>query len=242
MKEASLRVVAIERLELRFEPQPWKWAEANRAFIERHFAKAREQRPALWNGRVLLLHRFAIEAEVFRGAYLETDFASFLAWRDAGFPDPSLKNCFSAGALRAADGAFVLGRMASHTANAGKVYFPAGTPDPGDVGADGAVDLMGSVLRELKEETGLSASEVSPAPPLARGVRGRPHRADTPASPARGVRETRRPPASFHRARKRARARGYRDRTRARRFRAGNPGFRSGLHRKRVELMSRNGL
>lgn len=164
MKGADIRVVALERLELCFEPQPWPWAEANRAFIERHFEQAREKRPALWNGRVLLLHRFAIEAAVFRGAYLEADFASFLAWRDAGFPDPSVRNCFSAGALRAADGAFLLGRMARHTANAGKIYFPAGTPDPGDVGTGGAVDLMGSVLRELAEETGLSASEVSPGP------------------------------------------------------------------------------
>jgi 8-oxo-dGTP pyrophosphatase MutT (NUDIX family) len=164
VKGTDIRVVALERLELRFEPQPWPWAEANRAFVERHFEEAREKRPALWNGRVLLLHRFAIEAGVFRGAYLATDFAAFLAWRDAGFPDPSVRNCFSAGALRAADGAFLLGRMARHTANAGKIYFPAGTPDPGDVGADGAVDLMGSVLRELAEETGLLASEVSPGP------------------------------------------------------------------------------
>jgi 8-oxo-dGTP pyrophosphatase MutT (NUDIX family) len=164
VKGADIRIVAIERLDLRFEPRAWPWAEANRAFIERHFALAREKRPALWNGHVLLLHRFAIEAEVFRGAYLETDFASFLTWRDAGFPDPSMRNCFSAGALRAADGAFLLGRMAKHTANAGKIYFPAGTPDPGDVGADGAVDLMGSVLRELQEETGLLANEVSPGP------------------------------------------------------------------------------
>ncbi len=164
MKGTDIRVVALERLELRFEPQPWPWAEANRAFVERHFEEAREKRPALWNGRVLLLHRFAIEAGVFRGAYLATDFAAFLAWRDAGFPDPSVRNCFSAGALRAADGAFLLGRMARHTANAGKIYFPAGTPDPGDVGADGAVDLMGSMLRELAEETGLLASEVSPGP------------------------------------------------------------------------------
>ena len=164
MKGTDIRVVALDRLELRFEPQPWPWAEANRAFVERNFEEAREKRPALWNGRVLLLHRFAIEAGVFRGAYLATDFAAFLAWRDAGFPDPSVRNCFSAGALRAADGAFLLGRMARHTANAGKIYFPAGTPDPGDVGADGAVDLMGSVLRELAEETGLLASEVSPGP------------------------------------------------------------------------------
>ena len=164
MKAADIRVAAVERLNMRFEPRAWLWAEANRAAIERHFEQAREQRPAMWNGRVLLLHRFAIETGVFRGAYLETDFASFLAWRDAGFPDPSVRNCFAAGALRAADGVFLLGRMARHTANAGKVYFPSGTPDPGDVQADGAVDLTGSVLRELKEETGLLASEVAPGP------------------------------------------------------------------------------
>jgi 8-oxo-dGTP pyrophosphatase MutT (NUDIX family) len=159
---SDIRVVAVARLDLRFEPQAWPWAEANRALIARHFVKQREARPALWNGRVLVLHRFAIEADVFHGAYLETDFASFLAWRDTGFPDPSVRNCFAAGALRAADGAFLLGRMAKHTANAGKVYFAAGTPDPDDIAADGTVDLAGSVLRELAEETGLLAAEVSP--------------------------------------------------------------------------------
>ena len=162
--KAAIRVVRLERLDLCFEPRVWPWAEANRAFIEAHFEEERVRRPGLWNGRVLLLHRFAIETGIFRGAYLETDFASFLAWRDAGFPDPSVRNCFAAGALRAADGAFILGRMAPHTANAGKVYFPAGTPDPDDVTADGAVDLAGSVLRELAEETGLGTDEVGQAP------------------------------------------------------------------------------
>jgi hypothetical protein len=94
VKAADISIVAIECLDLRFEPRPWPWAEANRAFVERHFKEEREKRPGLWNGRVLVLHRFAIEAGVFRGAYLDTDFASFLAWRDAGFPDPSVRNCF----------------------------------------------------------------------------------------------------------------------------------------------------
>ena len=110
----------------------------------------------------MLLHRFAIEQGIFRGAYMETDFASFLHWRDADFPDASVFNCFAMGALRAADGAFLLGRMAKHTANAGKVYFPSGTPDPNDVRDDGIVDLDGSVQRELLEETGLISTDAKP--------------------------------------------------------------------------------
>ena len=65
--------------------------------------------------------------------------------------------------MRAADGAFLLGVMGEHTANAGLVYFPCGTPDPDDI-VGGKVDLDASVWRELKEETGLTAAELEPEP------------------------------------------------------------------------------
>jgi 8-oxo-dGTP pyrophosphatase MutT (NUDIX family) len=90
----------------------------------------------------------------FTACYFETDFASFLAWRDWGFPDKDVFNGFGMGALRCADGAFVLGEMGQHTSNAGRIYFPSGTPDLDDV-IDGMVDISGSVARELEEETGL---------------------------------------------------------------------------------------
>jgi len=57
----------------------------------------------------------------------------------------------------------VLGIMAGHTANAGKVYFIGGTPEPDDIVGE-RVDLQGSVLRELTEETGMTFDRVRPAP------------------------------------------------------------------------------
>ena len=155
----DIPIVRVERLELTFAPRPWPFADARRAEIDRHFAALKRERPALWNGRVLLLHDHAIEGTVFRGAFLETDFASFIAWRDWDFPDQAIKNCFSLGALRACDGGFLLGVMGSHTSNAGKIYFPAGTPDPGDIVGD-SVDLAGNIWRELAEETGLGPADL----------------------------------------------------------------------------------
>ena len=96
---------------------------------------------------------------VLRGDYFETDFADFLAWRDFGFPGESVCNGFSMAALQGSDGAFLLGEMAAHTANAGAIYFAAGTPDRQDVFGE-RVDLAASVTRELEEETGVSAAEI----------------------------------------------------------------------------------
>jgi 8-oxo-dGTP pyrophosphatase MutT (NUDIX family) len=159
----DLEVVPVERLELRFAPRPWPFAKERRADIDAYFAHLRGRKPDLWNGRMLLLHEWALADGLLRGAFLETDFASYIAWRDWGFPDAAVTNCFAQGALRAADGAFLLGVMGAHTAGAGSIYFPSGTPDPDDVNG-GMVDLDGSVVRELGEETGLTLDDVAVAP------------------------------------------------------------------------------
>ena len=148
----------VNQLELSVRSVPWAFAAERRAEIDAHFARIRAAKPEVWNGRVLLCRNPRADGEVYRADYFETDFASFLAWRDWGFPDQSVFNGFGAGALRAADGAFVLGRMSPHTANAGRVYFPAGTPDPHDVVGD-AIDLAASVARETEEEVGLTPAD-----------------------------------------------------------------------------------
>ena len=123
-----------------------------------HFATQQREKPTLWNGRVLLGRKPVFDRARFCASYFETDFASFLAWRDWGFPDKDVFNGFGMGALRCADGAFVMGEMAGHTANGGRVYFPSGTPDLDDIDG-GAVDIEGSVAREVAEETGLTPAD-----------------------------------------------------------------------------------
>lgn len=153
----------VDRLELAFVPKPWAFAREKQTEISAHFADVQRKKPAVWNGRVLLMHHQVVRDGVFWGEFLETDYASFTAWADWGWPPANVHNCFGAAALVAADGAFLLGLMAPHTFRAGCIYFPCGTPDPDDV-KDGKVDFEFSVRRELAEETGLDPGTLTAEP------------------------------------------------------------------------------
>jgi 8-oxo-dGTP pyrophosphatase MutT (NUDIX family) len=155
-----MSLMRLRAIDLIVEDRAWDWAHNEAAHIAAHWTEKAQANPALFDGRVLIAWRHAIVDGVLRGGCLETDFSKFLAWRDFGFPDQSMTNIFAMAALRAEDGAYLLGVMGAHTANAGRIYFPAGTPDPDDV-IDGRVDLAGSVIRELMEETGLGVQDVT---------------------------------------------------------------------------------
>ena len=160
----QLPVIALDRLDIAFEPSQWPFARARRAEIDAHFAERRASKPQMWNGRIVLTRAdYRIDGRALTGTCFESDFASLLAWRDWGFPEAGAVNCFAMGALRSADGAFLLGVMGAHTANADRIYFPAGTPEPGDI-VDGRLDLAGSVAREVAEETGLVPADYTAAP------------------------------------------------------------------------------
>jgi 8-oxo-dGTP pyrophosphatase MutT (NUDIX family) len=152
-------VFRVDRLALSFKPKPWAFADDKRGEIDAYFAAIQKEKPALWNGRILLLHHQVVRDGVFTGEFLETDYASFAAWSAWGRPPAGVRDCFGAAGLVASDGAVLLGVMGAHTYNAGDIYLPSGTPDPNDI-VDGAVDFDWSVRRELKEETGLDAAQL----------------------------------------------------------------------------------
>jgi len=56
-------------------------------------------------------------------------------------------------------------RMGSHTVNAGRIYFAAGSLDPDDF-RDGTADLDANMRREVMEETGLDLAGMRADPTL----------------------------------------------------------------------------
>jgi 8-oxo-dGTP pyrophosphatase MutT (NUDIX family) len=151
-------IYRVTTLDLPVRRYAWPFAEQRREDIDAHFTARQAEKPQMWNGRVLLGRNPAFSGTSFSAEAFETSFASFLAWRDWGFPDKDVFDGFGMGALRCTDGAFALGEMGQHNATAGRVYFPSGTPDPSDV-RDGRLDIAGSVAREMEEETGLSPAD-----------------------------------------------------------------------------------
>lgn len=161
------RIETVASIDYIVEPGPWPFLEEHATEIDAHWARLCAAKPSLFNGRVMMMSSYRIEetaqGRVLRATAFETDYKAFLAWRDFDFPDQNVINCFAMAALRSADGAFILGRMGNHTAAGGRIYFPSGTPDPDDL-KEGTIDLEASALRELAEETGIAADELTISP------------------------------------------------------------------------------
>jgi 8-oxo-dGTP pyrophosphatase MutT (NUDIX family) len=153
-------IIPVQRLDFHVSPFRWLFAADRRTEIEDYFTDLRREKPKLWNGHVLLLSDFKIAEATLQGNLFETDYASFIAWRDWGYPDKEVWACFAMGALLSSDGAFLLGVMNTHTAAAGSIYFPAGMPDRRDV-LLGRANFDSNVQREIAEETGLSLDGIT---------------------------------------------------------------------------------
>ena len=153
----------IRHVEATIASRPWPYAEAQAAAIRAAWAEAKAATPALFDGEVLLIAERAITDDRFQAVYRPVRYSQFLHYMRHGAADGDTRNGFALAGLTSAEGALMMGVMGGHTANAGKIYFPGGTPDMSDV-VDGRLDLEGSARRELEEETGLSPQEVSAEP------------------------------------------------------------------------------
>lgn len=155
------RVVPVRGVSARLLAGPHPVEAAERASIAREWEKALAEKPKMFDGRVLLGESAEVRDGALEVAFREVGFSLMIWRRTLPAETRPLLNVFGAAAVVSRDGAVLLGRMGDHTANAGRVYFPCGTPDLGDVVGE-RVDLDGSIARELKEETGLGEADASP--------------------------------------------------------------------------------
>jgi 8-oxo-dGTP pyrophosphatase MutT (NUDIX family) len=152
----------VDRLDFAFAPWTWPFAERRRTAIAQFFDSLRANKPALWNGKLLLLRDAVLAGATLSGTFFETDYAAMLAALSWDAMGNEVKSCFPAAAVLSADDAFILGEMARHTQNAGQVLLPCGSVERGDT-SDDRVDLFATLRRELLEETGLGADSLAAA-------------------------------------------------------------------------------
>ncbi len=155
---SSLRIEKIDNVDLKLVQRGWSFAQRERAVIDVAWAKRVAQNPTLWNGEVLIAQSVLVQKGKLSAEFSQTDYASFVVWRDLGWPDKFAFNIFGMGVLTTSDGALVYGEMNSHTVNPGMIYPPGGSLEPRDVLADGCVDIDRCIAQEIAEEVGIDVS------------------------------------------------------------------------------------
>ncbi|MEM1163549.1 MAG: NUDIX domain-containing protein [Pseudomonadota bacterium] len=142
---------------------PLSWEAENSAIIAGDWAKARAEKPNLFNGRVHVAVNPQINDKTFTATCHPMQFSGLMYWRRHSPPETGFRNMFGNVVLRGSDGGLIVGRIADHHATGGLTGFPGGSFDPDDI-KDDHLDATGCILREGEEETGIPRQQLSLAP------------------------------------------------------------------------------
>src|SRR5262249_4135899 len=159
------RIMSVTEAEISLSDHCWSFVKVHATQIEAHWHRRTAEQPKLFNGDILLLHNWSCGDGRFHGQCLITEFKSFLYWREHKRPDRTVTDFFPAAALHSQEGWLLVGRMGRHHSSAGRVYLPCGSLHTDDI-YEGKVDLDGNILREIKEETGLTIYRTELRPPI----------------------------------------------------------------------------
>jgi 8-oxo-dGTP pyrophosphatase MutT (NUDIX family) len=159
-------VLPVTSIEWRLEPGRHPLETDDAGAIDAGWLRRTANRPRLHDGEVVLGTGLSLAEGRLSGSCRAIRYAGllhFLELPDEGPPASPYRHLFAWPALVSADGRAVMGRMAAHTANAGRIYFPAGSLELVDF-EGGLADIDGNMAREVREETGLDLREARPDP------------------------------------------------------------------------------
>lgn len=150
------RVLEVTQARLAFDPSPHAFEVANMDDIDANWQIEFAANPALFDGEVMLFSKIDWLDGRLEAVCHACRFATLLYWRKKPH-SPSIGHMFAYAAPVTRDGSLMAVRMASHTANAGRVYFAAGSFDRDDL-AGAEIDIGQNMRREVYEETGIDLS------------------------------------------------------------------------------------
>lgn len=159
-------VLPVSSIEWRLEPGRHPLETLASRAIDESWHRRILQSPRLHDGEVVLGTELSVAHGRLSGACRMIRYAGllhFLENPDTGLPQDPYRHLFAWPALISADGRAVMGRMAAHTANAGRIYFPAGSLEASDF-VGGLADIDANMAREVREETGLDLGAARPDP------------------------------------------------------------------------------
>ena len=149
-------ILPVDAVDVRLDPSPHPFALDNAEAIVENWQRELAAKPALFDGTVVLLSQLAYRDNRLVGRCHAVNYSTFMLWRKRR-ENSGAEHAYAHAILVAGDNALVAIRMGSHTVNAGRVYFAAGSFEPIDF-RDGQVDVDFNMIREVREETGLDLS------------------------------------------------------------------------------------
>ncbi|WP_274630615.1 NUDIX hydrolase [Arvimicrobium flavum] len=151
-------IVPVTAVEVKLQPDPHPFELQHRQEIADNWRRISAQNPALFDGRVVLLSELSYRGGKVVGKCHEIGFSTFMFWRDHD-RSGAAEHAYAHAALVSSDNQLIAIRMGAQTANAGMVYFAAGSFEPVDF-PGGMVDVDANMIREVREETGLDISRL----------------------------------------------------------------------------------
>jgi 8-oxo-dGTP pyrophosphatase MutT (NUDIX family) len=152
-------ILPVDAVEVRLDPGPHPFERDNAQAIADNWRRETAANPALFDGTVVLLSALSYRDNSLVGRCHAVRYSTFMLWR-GNRQVAGAEHAYAHAMLVAGDNALVAIRMASHTVNAGRVYFAAGSFEPADF-RDGLVDVDFNMIREVREETGLDLTSAT---------------------------------------------------------------------------------
>ncbi|PBB41486.1 hypothetical protein CK222_23340 [Mesorhizobium sp. WSM3866] len=149
-------ILPVDAVDVRLVASPHPFERDNQTAIAENWRREMEMKPALYDGTVVLLSALSYRDSRLIGRCHAVKYSTFMLWRK-NRELSGAEHAYAHAVLVAGDNALVAIRMGSHTVNAGRVYFAAGSFEPIDF-RDGLVDIDFNMIREVGEETGIDLS------------------------------------------------------------------------------------